>query len=129
VDKLKALLDEACKRDVIAPENVCYNLKLEGLQVERLAELKPIINSDYVLIISADTSQVGIDENGELCSRTGETLVKLNLKPSELPKIHFKVVAFTPNSKNEQPSTVVVSLAELLQVIRMGTLDFFFSAF
>ena len=61
MDKLKALLDEACKRDVIPPENVCYNLKLEGLQVERLAELKPIINSDYVLIISADTSQVGIN--------------------------------------------------------------------
>ena len=112
------------------PDNVCYNLKLEGLQVKRQAELKPFINSEYVLIISADTSQVGINNDGELCTRTGDTLMKLNLKPTELPKIHFKVVAFTPNSKNEQPPTpVVVSLAELLQLIRMGTLDFFFSAF
>jgi len=100
------------------------------LQVERQRELKRFVNAEYVLIISADTSSVGIDEDGNLCTRAGDSLQNLDLQGGELPKIHFKVVCFTQTKRDlSPPAEVVVSLAELLHLIRNGTIEFFFGAF
>lgn len=65
-----------------------------------------------------------------MCARAGDSLEKLDLQAGELPKIHFKVVCFTQTKRDlPPPAEVVVSLAELLHLIRIGTLEFFFGAF
>jgi hypothetical protein len=127
--ELQAYLHKTCTKDVCVPEEVCYDLLLTGVTGARERKLKPCINAEFVLIISADTSLVGVDENNILCAKTGDGLQKLELKGTELPKIHFKVVAFSQTRMKEPPVEIVVSLAELLHLIRMSTLDFFFGTF